>query len=147
MTRLKMTQNLMKGKRGLIMGLANDYSLAYGISKMLHTQGAELAFSYPSDPLLKRIKPLAQQMGSDLLFECDVTKDDHIENLFKDLGAKWGQIDFVLHSLAFADKNELQGPYYNTSKANFLNALDVSCYSFTKVCKEAKEYMRGGGHF
>ncbi|CAO5681792.1 MAG: Enoyl-[acyl-carrier-protein] reductase [NADH] FabI [Holosporales bacterium] len=140
-----MTQSLMKGKRGLIMGLANDYSLAYGISKALHAQGAELAFSYPSDALLKRIKPLAEQMGSDLVFECDVTKDGHIEKLFSDLGQKWGQIDFVLHSLAFADKNELKGPYYNTSKANFLNALDISCYSFTKVCKEAKEYMKEGG--
>ena len=126
-----MTQNLMKGKKGLIMGLANDYSLAFGISKMLFESGAELAFSYPSEALLKRIDPLAKGFNSQILLECDVTKEHHIENMFKILGEKWGQIDFVLHSLAFADKNELQGPYYNTSRANFLNALDVSCYSFT----------------
>jgi enoyl-[acyl-carrier protein] reductase I len=140
-----MNNQLMAGKRGLIMGLANDHSLAWGISQALAAQGAEIAFTYQSDILLKRVQPLVETLGSNFLVECDVTKEGHIKNTFDQLKQKWGKIDFVLHSLAFADKEELKGPYYNTSRANFLNSLDVSCYSFTEVCREAAPLMTDGG--
>lgn len=140
-----MNNKLMAGKRGLIMGLANDHSLAWGISQALAAHGAEIAFTYQSDILLKRVQPLIETLGSDFLVECDVTKEGHIKNTFEKIKEKWGKIDFVLHSLAFADKEELKGPYYNTSRANFLNSLDVSCYSFTEVCREVAPLMTDGG--
>jgi enoyl-[acyl-carrier protein] reductase I len=140
-----MNNKLMAGKRGLIMGLANDHSLAWGISQMLASHGAEIAFTYQSDILFKRVQPLVETLGSDFLVECDVTKEGHIKNTFEKIKEKWGKIDFVLHSLAFSDKEELKGPYYNTSRANFLNSLDVSCYSFTEVCREAAPLMTDGG--
>lgn len=136
---------LMKGKKGLIMGLANNHSLAWGISKMLHENGAELAFSYQGETLEKRVRPLAESLGSDFLVECDVSKDGHIENAFEKLGKKWDSIDFVVHALAYADKNELQGRYCDTSLDNFTNTMNISCYSFTKVCKEAAKLMPNGG--
>lgn len=140
-------QKLMAGKRGVIMGLANDHSLAYGISKALAENGAELAFTYLSDTLAKRVAPLAASFGSDFLIECDVSKEGHIKAAFDAIKEKWGTIDFVVHSLAFSDKEELKGQYLNTSRQNFLNSLDISCYSFTEVCREASYIMNDGGAF
>jgi enoyl-[acyl-carrier protein] reductase I len=140
-------QKLMAGKRGVIMGLANEHSLSYGITKSLHENGAELAFTYQSDILAKRVTPIAKLFGSEFLIECDVSKEDHIKNTFKKIKEKWGTIDFVVHSLAYSDKEELKGKYLSTSKANFLNSLDISCYSFTEVCREASEIMNDGGAF
>ena len=140
-------QKLMAGKRGVIMGLANDHSLAYGISKALSENGAELAFTYLSDTLARRVAPLAASIGSDFLIECDVSKEGHIKATFDAIKEKWGTIDFVVHSLAFSDKEELKGQYLNTSRQNFLNSLDISCYSFTEVCREASSLMNDGGAF
>jgi len=137
--------SLMNGKKGLIMGLANDYSLAYGISKALHDSGATLCFSYQSDILLRRLKPIAESFQSDFLIPCDVSVDGDIENLFQHIKQTWGDLDFVVHSLAFSDKNELVGDYCQTSRQNFLTALDVSCYSFTKVAACARPLMINGG--
>lgn len=139
-----MMTNLMAGKRGLIMGVANDYSLAYGISKFLHNAGADLAFSYPSDAILKRVKPIAESFNSSLLFECDVSQDGHIEKFAQEVQKEWGTIDFIVHSIAFSDKSELNGPYHDTSLSNFTMALDVSCFSFTKICKELSPIMAEG---
>lgn len=136
---------LMKGKKGLIMGVANNSSLAWGISKMLHEQGAKLAFSYQGEALEKRVRPLAESIGSDFLVECDVSKDESIENTFKLIEKKWGTLDFVVHAIGFSDKNELQGRYCDTSLPNFLNTMHISCFSFTKVCKEAERLMPNGG--
>ncbi|MBP9829681.1 MAG: enoyl-ACP reductase FabI [Proteobacteria bacterium] len=135
----------MKGKKGLIMGVANGSSLAWGISKMLHEQGAELAFSYQGETLEKRVRPLAESVGTDFLIECDVSKDESIENTFKTIEKKWGTIDFVVHAIGFSDKNELQGRYCDTSLSNFLNTMHISCFSFTKICKEAERLMPNGG--
>jgi enoyl-[acyl-carrier protein] reductase I len=137
--------NLFKGKKGLIMGVANDKSLAWGISRALHAQGAELAFSYQGDALLKRVKPLAESIGSDFFVECDVTKTESIVALFKSLEEKWGKIDFVVHAIGFSDKNELRGKYMNTSLNNFLNTMHISCFSFTEVAREASRIMNSGG--
>ncbi|MCE2717089.1 MAG: enoyl-ACP reductase FabI [Alphaproteobacteria bacterium] len=136
---------LMTGKKGLIMGVANNSSLAWGISKMLHEQGAKLAFSYQGETLEKRVRPLAESIGSDFLVECDVSKDESIENTFKLIEKKWGTLDFVVHAIGFSDKNELQGRYCDTSLQNFLNTMHISCFSFTKVCKEAERLMPNGG--
>lgn len=141
-----MTQ-LMQGKRGVIMGLANDYSLAWGISKALADQGAELAFTYQTDSLYKRIAPLAESLKSDTLIQCDVSQPNHVPQAFNEIAKKWDKIDFVLHSLAFSDKEELKGKYLATSRANFINSLDISCYSFTEVCREASPLMKEGGSF
>lgn len=138
---------LMAGKRGIIMGLANEHSLSYGITKALIEQGAELAFTYQSDVMAKRVRPIAERFGSDFLIECDVSKEGHIKKTFEEIKAKWGTIDFVVHSLAFSDKEELKGQYLSTSRANFLNSLDISCYSFTEVCREASSIMNDGGSF
>ncbi|MFN6415427.1 MAG: enoyl-ACP reductase FabI [Pseudomonadota bacterium] len=135
----------MTGKKGLIMGVANNSSLAWGISKMLHEQGAKLAFSYQGETLEKRVRPLAESIGSDFLVECDVSKDESIENTFKLIEKKWGTLDFVVHAIGFSDKNELQGRYCDTSLQNFLNTMHISCFSFTKVCKEAERLMPNGG--
>src|SRR3989338_7627852 len=140
-----MTNNLMQGKRGLIMGIANDLSIAYGIAKSLHEQGAELAFTYLAEPFKKRVEPIATSLGSSILLPCDVSEEGSIEKTFEELEKIWGKIDFVVHSLAFSDKNELKGKYMNTSKSNFLHSLDVSCYSFTKTCLEASKIMNDGG--
>jgi enoyl-[acyl-carrier protein] reductase I len=139
-----MTQ-LMQGKKGLIMGLANDHSLAWGISQTLSAHGAELAFTYQAEALEKRVRPLADQLGSSLVLECDVSQEGHVHHVFQTLGKHFGKIDFVLHSLAYSDKEELKGKYVNTSRTNFLKSLDISCYSFTEVCREASPYMTEGG--
>lgn len=135
---------LMSGKKGVVMGIANDRSLAWGIAKKLSEQGAEMIFSYQSEVLYKRVKPLADSIGNVEMVECDVTNDDSIANLFKTAADKFGQIDFIVHAIAFADKNELVGKYVNTSRANFLNSMNISCYSFTAICKHASEFLSEG---
>ena len=136
---------LMKGKRGLIMGVANDKSLAWGISSYLAAQGAELAFSYQGEALEKRVKPLAESVGSKLVLPCDVSDMDSIDSLFATLEKEWGELDFVVHAIGFSDKNELKGKYVDTSLDNFLNSMNVSCYSFTAVSKRAYPLMKKGG--
>ena len=136
---------LMKGKKGLIMGVANDKSLGWGIAKAVAMQGAEIAFSYQGDALLKRVKPLAESIGSDTMVECDVTDSDSIAQLFNTLKEKWGKIDFVVHAIGFSDKNELRGKYMDTSLNNFLNTMHISCFSFTEVAKNAAPIMNENG--
>lgn len=136
---------LMKGKRGLIMGLANDKSLAWGIAKQLAEQGAELAFSYQGEALAKRVRPLAEQLGSDFLIECDVADMAALDTAFETLKARWPTIDFVVHAIGFSDKSELRGKYYDTSLDNFLMTMNVSVYSFTAVAQRARAMMPDGG--
>ncbi len=140
-----MTNGLMDGKRGLIMGLANDRSIAWGIAKALAAQGADLAFSYQGEQLKKRVDPLAQTLGSDTLIECDVSDEASMDALFDTLKAKWGKLDFVVHAIGFSDKNELRGRYVDTSRDNFTMSMDISVYSFTAVCKRAAAMMPDGG--
>ena len=115
---------LMSGKKGVVMGIANDRSLAWGIAKKLAEEGAEMVFSYQSEVLYKRVKPLAESLGNVEMVECDVTNDDSVNALFKKVGDKFGKIDFIVHAIAFADKNELDGKYVNTTRANFLNSMN-----------------------
>jgi len=136
---------IMQGKRGLIMGVANDHSIAWGITKKLAEQGAELAFTYMGDALAKRVTPLAQSVGSDFVIPCDVSDSDQVANVFKEIEKKWGKLDFVVHAIAYADKNELTGKYLDTSKGNFQTALTISAYSFVEVCKFAAPLMKDGG--
>ncbi|AKH43382.1 enoyl-[acyl-carrier protein] reductase I [Altererythrobacter atlanticus] len=132
---------LMEGKRGLIMGLANDKSLAWGIAKQLAEAGAELAFSYQGDALLKRVKPLAEQLGSDFLFECDVSDMEALDRAFDTLKARWETIDFVVHAIGFSDKSELRGRYVDTSLDNFLMTMNISAYSLVAVARRAAAMM------
>ena len=136
---------LMQGKRGLIMGLANDKSLAWGIAKMLSEQGAELAFSYQGDSILKRVKPLAEQLGSDLLIDCDVSDMAALDATFETLKARWPTIDFVVHAIGFSDKNQLRGRFYDTTLDNFLMTMNISAYSLVAVARRAREMMPNGG--
>lgn len=136
---------LMQGKRGLIMGLANDKSLAWGIAKALHAQGAELAFSYQGDALLKRVKPLAEQVGSDFLIDCDVADMDALDTAFATLAGRWPTIDFVVHAIGFSDKSQLRGRYYDTTLDNFLMTMNISVFSFTAVAQRAQKLMPNGG--
>ena len=137
---------LMAGKRGLVMGVANDHSIAWGIARLLAQHGAELAFTYQDEALLKRVQPLAESVGKDpLLLSCDVSSDDDLDEVFGRLAAKWGSIDFVVHSVAYSDKEELKGEYLDTSRANFAKTLDISCYSFTAVARRAAGMMNHGG--
>ncbi|GGO91798.1 enoyl-ACP reductase FabI [Stakelama pacifica] len=136
---------LMQGKRGLIMGLANDKSLAWGIAKQLAEQGAELAFTYQGEALAKRVRPLAEQLGSDTLIECDVSDMDRLDAAFAQLADKWPTIDFVVHAIGFSDKNQLRGRYYDTSLDNFLMTMNISVYSFTAVARRAQAMMPNGG--
>ncbi|MEZ0497368.1 enoyl-ACP reductase FabI [Sphingomonas sp. IW22] len=136
---------LMQGKRGLVMGLANDRSLAWGIAKHLADQGAELAFSYQGDALARRVKPLAEQLGSDFIFDCDVSDMASLDAAFETLKSRWETIDFVVHAIGFSDKNELRGRYYDTSLENFLMTMNISVYSFTAVAQRARAMMPNGG--
>lgn len=136
---------LMAGKRGLIMGLANDKSLAWGIAKQLREQGAELAFSYQGEALKKRVGPLADQLGSDFLIECDVSSMEALDAAFDELKARWDTIDFVVHAIGFSDKTELRGKYVDTSLDNFLMTMNISAYSLVAVIKRAAEMMPDGG--
>ena len=140
-----MSTNLMKGKRGLIMGLANDKSIAWGIAKALADAGAELAFSYQGDALKKRVDPLAESLGSKIVLPCDVSNMDSVDALFASLEKTWGQLDFIVHAIGFSDKNELRGRYVDTSRQNFLMSMDISVYSFTAVVKRAAAMMPEGG--
>ena len=137
--------NLMEGKKGLIMGVANERSIAWGIAQKLSESGAELAFTYLGDALKKRVIPLAEKLNSNLTFSCDVEKKDEVIKLFEDIKSKWGQIDFVVHAIAFSDKSELSGEYLNTSRENFLRSMLISCFSFTEVAKEASKIMNKNG--
>jgi enoyl-[acyl-carrier protein] reductase I len=137
--------DLMKGKRGLIMGVANDRSIAWGIAKAMADEGAELAFSYQGEAFGKRVEPLAASVGSDMLIDVDVTDDASMEAAFAALKAKWGKLDFVVHAIAFSDKSELTGRFSDTSRANFSNSLEISCYSFIDVARRASELMPEGG--
>jgi len=140
-----MSNNLMAGKRGLIMGLANDKSIAWGIAKQLADAGAELAFSYQGDALKKRVDPLAASLGSDLVLPCDVGDETSIDALFDGLAARWDTLDFIVHAIGFSDKNELRGRYVDTSRANFTLSMDISVYSFTAVVQRAEKMMKNGG--
>ena len=136
---------LLNGKRGLIMGLANDKSLAWGISRALSSAGAELAFSYQGDALKRRVEPLAAQLGSKLVLPCDVSDEASIDALFEALDREWGQLDFVVHAIGFSDKEQLRGRYADTTRDNFLKTMDISVYSFTAVAKRAGAMMSEGG--
>ena len=140
-----MTAGLMAGKRGLIMGLANDKSIAWGIAKACADQGAELAFTYQGEALLKRVKPLADKLGSDIVIPCDVSDMETVNALFAELEKVWGKLDFVVHAIGFSDKNELKGRYIETSRENFSMAMDISVYSFTAVALRASKMMPDGG--
>ena len=136
---------LMAGKRGLIMGLANDKSLAWGIAQQLHAQGAELAFSYQGEALAKRVKPLAESLGSDFLIDCDVSSMDALDAAFDQIKTRWDTLDFVVHAIGFSDKNELRGKYVDTSLDNFLMTMNISAYSLVAVTQRAAAMMPNGG--
>ena len=138
-------QNLMQGKRGLIMGLANDKSLAWGIAKKLAEQGAELAFSYQGEALEKRVRPLATSLGSDFLIECDVSNMEALDQTFATLKSRWPTIDFIVHAIGFSDKNELRGRFYDTTLDNFLLTMNISAYSLVAVTQRARSMMPHGG--
>ena len=135
----------MSGKRGLVMGVANDRSIAWGIAQAVSAQGAELAFTYQGEALEKRVRPLADKVGSDVVLPCDVSDDASIDAVFSALKDRWGQIDFLVHAIAYADKEELKGKYLATSRDNFVKSLDISCYSFTAVAQRAVPLMSEGG--
>ncbi|MDG2005007.1 MAG: enoyl-ACP reductase FabI [Novosphingobium sp.] len=136
---------LMQGKRGLIMGLANDKSLAWGVAKKLHEHGAELAFAYQGEALGKRVRPLAESLGSDFLIDCDVSDMDALDSAFEKLAARWPTIDFVVHAIGFSDKSQLRGNFYDTTLENFLMTMNISVYSFVAVTRKAVEMMSDGG--
>jgi enoyl-[acyl-carrier protein] reductase I len=136
---------LMAGKRGLIMGVANDRSIAWGITKALSDAGAELAFTYQGDALGKRVMPLAESVGSDIVLSCDVTDQSSVEAVFATLKEKWGGLDFLVHAIAFSDKDELKGRYIDTTRDNFLRTLEISCFSFTSIARHAAELMGENG--
>ena len=137
--------SLMKGKKGLIMGVANERSIAWGISKKLSENGAELAFTYLGDTLKKRVVPLAESLKSNITLSCNVEDKSEIVKLFEDIKNKWGELDFVVHAIAFSDRSELSGEYLNTTRENFLKSMLISCFSFTEVAKEASKIMKEGG--
>ena len=140
-----MSHNLMQGKRGLIMGLANDKSIAWGIAKACAEAGAEMCFSYQGDALKKRVEPLAAQVGSDFVAECDVADASSIDTLFEEIKQRWGKLDFIVHAIGFSDKSELRGRYVDTSLDNFRMTMDISVYSFTAVAQRAEKLMTEGG--
>jgi enoyl-[acyl-carrier protein] reductase I len=136
--------SLLKGKKGLIMGVANNRSIAWGIAKKLSEHGAELAFTYLGDALKKRVVPLAESLGSKFTISCNVENKDDIKNLFKEIKNKWTSLDFVVHAIAFSDRTELSGEYLNTTRDNFIKSMVVSCFSFTEVAKEASKILEKG---
>ena len=139
------TAGLMAGKRGLIMGVANKMSIAWAISEACAAQGAELAFTFQGEALEKRVKPLAESIGADIVLPCDVTDAASIDAVFSELEAKWGKLDFLLHAIAYSDKNELTGRYVDTTAQNFAMSMNISCYSFTAIAQRAEKMMTDGG--
>jgi enoyl-[acyl-carrier protein] reductase I len=140
-----MTNSLMAGRRGLIMGVANDHSIAWGIAQQLHKSGAQLAFTYQGEAFGRRVKPLAESVGSDILLPCDVEDIGTVDAVFEALKARWGSIDFVVHAIAFSDKNELKGKYADTTRENFIRTMVISCFSLTEIAKRAAALMPDGG--
>ena len=136
---------MIKGKKGIVIGIANDHSIAWGIAKQLHASGAQFAITYQNNTLLKRVKPLADKVNSDILVECDVNNEDHLQNTFTQIKKGFGEIDFIIHAVAYSDKNELNGRYVDTSKDNFINSLSISCYSFTRIAKIFQPIINPGG--
>ena len=136
---------MIRGKKGIVIGIANDHSIAWGIAKQLHASGAKLAITYQNNTLLKRVKPLADKVNSDILVECDVNNEDHLQNIFTQIKKGFGKIDFIIHAVAYSDKNELNGRYVDTSKDNFINSLSISCYSFTRIAKIFQPIINPGG--
>ena len=136
---------LMTGKRGLVMGVANDRSIAWGIAKATADQGAELAFTYQGEALEKRVRPLAQTVGAQIVLPCDVTDDASLDRVFEELRGAWGRLDFLVHAIAFSDKEELKGQYLATSRRNFAQTMDISCYSFTACAQRVAPLMTEGG--
>ena len=139
------TQGLMAGKRGLVMGVANDRSIAWGIAKALHTAGAELAFTYQGDAFRKRVAPLARPLNPAALIDCDVSQQGSLDSAFSELARVWDRLDFVVHAVAFSDKEQLKGRYVDTTAENFRMTMDISCYSFTAVAQRAEKMMPNGG--
>ena len=136
---------MMKGKKGLIMGVANDHSIAWGMAETLHRHGAELAFTYQGEAFGKRVKPLAAGIGSKIVLDCDVQNEKSLDKLFATLKKEWGHIDFIIHAIAYSNKDELAGRYVDTTLENFLQTMHISCYSFTSVMRRAKDLMKKGG--
>jgi len=139
------TPSLMKNKKGLVMGVANDRSIAWAIAKILSNSGAKVALTYQGEVLKKRVEPLAKEINSSLVLECNVENENNISNVFKKIKRKWKNIDFVVHAIAFSNREELKGKYLNTTKENFKKTIDVSCFSFTAVAREASKIMNNGG--
>ena len=140
-----MSTQLMHGKRGLVMGVANDRSIAWGIAQQAAAHGAELAFTFQGEALEKRVRPLAESVKASLVLPCDVSEEGAVEKLFQNIAKAWDRIDFVVHAIAFSDKDQLRGRYYDTTRDNFLRTMDISCFSFTEVCKYAEPLMTNGG--
>lgn len=140
-----MVKDLMKGKRGLVMGVANDHSIAWGMAEALHNSGAEMAFTYQGDAFGKRVKPLAESIGVKTLIDCDVQKEEDLDRVFAILKKEWGTMDFLIHAIAYSNKEELQGHYVDTTLSNFLQTMHISCYSFTSIMRRAKSLMTEGG--
>lgn len=136
---------LMAGKKGLIMGVANDHSIAWGIADSLHQHGAELAFTYQGDAFLKRVGPLVESVGSKIMLNCDASKEEDLDAVFKAIEKEWGELDFIVHAIAYSNKEELKGLYLDTTLQNFLNTMHISCYSFTSVLRRAAPLMKNGG--
>jgi enoyl-[acyl-carrier protein] reductase I len=142
---VSMPRALMAGKRGVIMGVANERSIAWGIAKTLAEHGAEIAFTFQGEALEKRVRPLAESLGAQIVVGCDVADEASVEQVFARLRTDWGKLDFLVHAIAYSDKDELKGKYVDTSRANFLRTLDISCYSFTALCRHAVPLMQDGG--
>ena len=136
---------MIKGKKGIVIGIANDHSIAWGIAKQLHASGAQLAITYQNNTLLKRVKPLADKVNSDILVECDVNNEYHLQNTLTQIKKEFGTIDFIIHAVAYSDKNELNGRYVDTSKDNFINCLEISCFSLTSLARNFEPIMNDGG--
>ena len=141
----KLNNGIMNGKRGIVMGVANDRSIAWGIAEAVAKQGAEIAFTYQGDALEKRVRPLAEKVGSTILIPCDVSSDEAIEETFKLLKEKWDTVDFIVHAIAYSDKEELKGEYVDTTRENFYKTMDISVYSFTAIAQRAAKMMPNGG--
>jgi enoyl-[acyl-carrier protein] reductase I len=140
-----MIKELMAGKRGLVMGVANDHSIAWGIAKRLAEHGAEIAFTYQGEAFGRRVRPLAESIGANLVMSCDVEDAESLDKVFARIGTSWGALDFIVHAIAFSDRNELKGRYADTTRANFIRTMVISCFSFTEVARRAAALMSAGG--